>query len=159
MPEPPFAPDKMAELAAEEEFILSVTENGYGKRTSAYEYRITSRGGQGIINIETSSRNGKVIAAGPVSEQDQMMLVTNGGKLIRSPVRGIRVASRNTQGVTLFKTDGEKVVSVAWVPDPAANGAPDNSNNAGGGDAGGNGAADDDEAATTEAAAKEPAGE
>ena len=152
MPEPPFAPDKMAELAAEEEFILSVTENGYGKRTSAYEYRITSRGGQGIINIETSSRNGNVIAAGPVSEQDQMMLVTNGGKLIRSPVRGIRVASRNTQGVTLFKTDGEKVVSVAWVPDPESNGGPDNSSDAGGNDAGGNGAADDDEAAATEPA-------
>ncbi|MCH8183176.1 MAG: DNA gyrase subunit A [Proteobacteria bacterium] len=139
MPEPPFGPDKMAELAAEEEFILSVTENGYGKRTSAYEYRITSRGGQGIINIETSSRNGNVIASGPVSDQDQMMLVTDGGKLIRSPVHGIRVASRNTQGVTLFNTaEGEKVVSVAWVPDPGANGATDD----GGEDDGGAAAAE-----------------
>ncbi len=106
-------------LSAAEEFILSVTENGFGKRTSAYEYRITARGGQGIINIVTSARNGPVVAAGPVSDQDQIVAVTDGGQLIRSPVAGIRIAARNTQGVTLFKTaKDEKVVSVAWLSEP-----------------------------------------
>ena len=109
------------------------------KPTSAYAYPITPPAGQGIINIETSSRNGNVLASGPVSHQDQMMLVTDGGQLIRSPVYGTRVASRNTQGVTLFNTaEGEKVVSVAWVPDPGANGATDD----GGEDDGGAAAAE-----------------
>jgi len=99
---------------AREEFILSVTENGFGKRTSAYEYRIAGRGGQGIINIETSDRNGGVIAAFTVSDFDEIMLVTDGGQLIRCPVHDIRIAGRNTQGVTVFKTaSDEKVVSVA----------------------------------------------
>ena len=101
-------------LSAREEFILSVTENGFGKRTSAYEYRITKRGGQGVVNIATQGRNGSVSASFPVRDEDQVMLVTNGGKIIRSPVKDIRVAGRATQGVTLFDTaDGEKVVSVA----------------------------------------------
>ena len=100
-------------LLAEEEVLLSITENGYGKRTNAYEYRVTNRGGQGIINIETSSRNGNVVATFPITEDEQIMLVTNGGKLIRTPVVDIRIAGRNTQGVTLFKTaEGEQVVSV-----------------------------------------------
>ena len=78
------------------------------------EYRVTNRGGQGIINIETSDRNGDVIAAFPVTEHDQIMLVTDQGKVIRIPVDGIRIAGRNTQGVTLFNTDkNEHVVSVA----------------------------------------------
>ena len=93
--------------------ILTVTENGYGKRSSAYEYRITRRGGQGIINIETSERNGKVVASFAVGPEDQLMLLTDAGKLIRIHVNGIRIAGRNTQGVTLFKTDdSERVVSV-----------------------------------------------
>ena len=93
--------------------ILSVTENGYGKRTSAYEYRITRRGGQGIINIATSPRNGPVVASFAVKATDQLMLVTDAGKLIRIPVSDIRIAGRNTQGVTLFKTKKcERVVSV-----------------------------------------------
>ncbi|MSO64595.1 MAG: DNA gyrase subunit A [Alphaproteobacteria bacterium] len=113
---PPFDPAVMAELQKNEEFILSVTENGFGKRTSAYEYRITSRGGSGVINIETSDRNGQVVAAFPVSDHHQIMLVTDGGKLIRMPITDIRVAGRSTQGVTLFKTaEGEKVVSVALI--------------------------------------------
>ena len=111
--------DRCDTLAAAEEFILSVTENGYGKRTSAYEYRVTARGGQGIINIVTSKRNGRVVASGPVSAQDQIVAVTDGGQLIRSPVDGIRIAARNTQGVILFKTaQDEKVVSVAWLSEP-----------------------------------------
>ena len=109
---------RIDELAAAEEFILAATENGFGKRTSAYDYRVTGRGGQGIVNIETSERNGNVVATFPISAQDQIMLVTDGGQLIRSPVHDVRIASRRTQGVTLFKvSEGERVVSVAWLPD------------------------------------------
>jgi DNA gyrase subunit A len=91
-----------------------VTVNGFGKRTSALEYRVTGRGGQGIINIETSARNGRVAATFPVGEHDQIMLVTDAGQTIRMPVQGIRVTGRNTQGVKLFHTaDGEHVVSAA----------------------------------------------
>ncbi|MGI9486517.1 MAG: DNA gyrase subunit A [Geminicoccaceae bacterium] len=106
--------ERLDELSSRQQMILSVTVNGYGKRSSAYEYRVTNRGGQGIINIETSDRNGEVIAAFPVTERDQIMLVTDQGKVIRIPVDGIRIAGRNTQGVTLFHTDkDEHVVSVA----------------------------------------------
>ena len=98
------SPELYAELFAQEEILLAITENGYGKRTNAFEYRVTNRGGQGIINIETSSRNGDVVATFPITEDEQIMLVTNGGKLIRTPVTDIRIAGRNTQGVTLFKT-------------------------------------------------------
>jgi DNA gyrase subunit A len=110
----PAPDDAYDELAAGEQFILTVTENGYGKRSSAYEYRIAGRGGQGIINIETSDRNGQVVASFPVGDDDQILLVTDGGQLIRCPVQDIRIAGRNTQGVTLFKTaEGERVVSVS----------------------------------------------
>ena len=106
--------NRLAELDAHQQLILSVTENGYGKRTSAYEYRVTNRGGQGIINIETSRRNGPVVAAFAVADDDQLMLVTDRGQVIRIPVDGIRIAGRNTQGVTLFDVaEGEHVVSVA----------------------------------------------
>jgi DNA gyrase subunit A len=106
--------NRLAELDAEQQMILSLTVNGYGKRTSAFEYRVTNRGGQGIINIETSKRNGPVVAAFPVAGEDQLMLVTNKGKVIRIPVDGIRIAGRNTQGVTLFNIDeDEQLVSVA----------------------------------------------
>ncbi|MDP7164588.1 MAG: DNA gyrase subunit A [Alphaproteobacteria bacterium] len=116
-------PERLAELAAHEEFILSITENGYGKRTSAYEYRIAHRGGQGIINIETSERNGEVVAAFPVVESDELLLVTDGGQMIRCPVNDIRIAGRNTQGVTLFSTaEGERVVSVARLCDGGEDG-------------------------------------
>ena len=112
------SPEDYAKLYAEEEVLLAITVNGYGKRTNAYEYRVTNRGGQGIINIETSSRNGEVIATFPIADDEQIMLVTNGGKLIRTPVTDIRIAGRNTQGVTLFKTaEGEKVVSVTAIAD------------------------------------------
>ena len=108
------APETIARLEAEEEFILSITENGYGKRTSAYEYRTTGRGGQGVANIETSARNGPVVATFPVEASDEIMLVSDAGTLIRSPVADIRIAGRNTQGVKLFNTaDDEHVVSAA----------------------------------------------
>jgi DNA gyrase subunit A len=108
--------DRLAELEAAEEFILTITENGNGKRTSAYEYRITGRGGQGIANIEMSERNGPVVASFPVNQRDQIMLMTDGGQLIRCPVDDIRIAGRKTQGVVIFKVaEGERVVSVTWL--------------------------------------------
>lgn len=106
-------------LALNEEFILTITENGFGKRTSAYEYRTTGRGGVGITNILTTNRNGKVVASFPVKRNDNIMLITDKGKLIRIAVDGIRIAGRSTQGVTLFKTENdEHVVSVAKIEDP-----------------------------------------
>jgi DNA gyrase subunit A len=119
--------DRMAELEARQQLILSITINGFGKRSSAYEYRITNRGGQGIINIETSARNGPVVAAFPVADDDQIMLVTDRGKVIRIPVDGIRIAGRNTQGVTLFDVaEDEHVVAVARLVGAAeANGGSD----------------------------------
>ncbi|RMF11573.1 MAG: DNA gyrase subunit A [Alphaproteobacteria bacterium] len=105
---------RFQELAEAEQLLLAITENGFGKRTSAYEYRVTGRGGQGIINIETSARNGAVISTFPVEDADHIMMVTDRGRLIRVPVHDIRVAGRQTQGVTLFRVDqGERVVSVA----------------------------------------------
>ena len=105
--------ERLAALEEREEFILSITVNGYGKRTSSYEYRVTGRGGSGIINIETSDRNGDVIAAFPIDVQDQLMMVTDNGRLIRVPVHDVRIAGRNTQGVTLFKVgENEHIVSV-----------------------------------------------
>jgi DNA gyrase subunit A len=125
-------------MAATEQFILSITENGYGKRTSAYEYRVTNRGGQGIANIETSDRNGPMIAAFPVDAGDHIMLVTDGGTVIRCPVHDIRIAGRRTQGVTLFDTaEGEHVVSVARLDDDGEDGEDDEN-----GDGGDNDAAD-----------------
>lgn len=105
-----------------EQFILTVTENGYGKRSSAYEYRTTGRGGSGIVNIITSERNGKVVASQPVArEGGQIMLMTDRATVIRCPLDDIRIAGRNTQGVTILKTGaGEKVVSVVTVPEGEA---------------------------------------
>jgi len=106
--------ERIAMLEAAEEFILTVTEKGYGKRSSSYEYRTAGRGGQGIANIEVSSRNGNVTTSFPVEESDQIMLVTDAGKLIRTEVHDIRIARRQTQGVTIFKVaDDERVVAVA----------------------------------------------
>lgn len=108
--------ERVAEMAEGEQFILTVTENGYGKRTSAYEYRRTNRGGQGITNIDTSARNGRVVASFPVKPGEQIMLATDQGKMIRTTVGSIRIAGRNTQGVTIFRVaDDEHVVSVAKI--------------------------------------------
>jgi DNA gyrase subunit A len=110
------APERYAELQENEQFILTVTENGYGKRSSAYEYRRTNRGGQGITNIDTSERNGCVVASFPAQPGEQLMLVTDQGKMIRTTVGTIRIAGRNTQGVTIFRVaDNEHVVSVAKI--------------------------------------------
>jgi len=104
---------RYAEMGAAEQFILTVTEKGYGKRTSSFEYRITGRGGKGIVAMSIGKKNGKIVGSFPVEESDQIMLVTDGGKLIRTPVKGIRIAGRSTQGVIVFDTaDDEHVVSV-----------------------------------------------
>jgi DNA gyrase subunit A len=114
--DPTLSTERMAELAEKEEFILTVTENGYGKRSSAYEYRRTNRGGQGITNIDTSERNGCVVASFPAHQGEALMLVTDQGKMIRTTVGDIRVMGRNTQGVTIFRVaEGEHVVSVAKI--------------------------------------------
>jgi DNA gyrase subunit A len=105
----------------ENQYILAVTENGYGKRTKVTDYRVTKRGGQGVANIQTSDRNGPVVASFPVTEEEQLMLATDGGTVIRIRVNGgegdtIRIAGRQTQGVTLFTIDeDEKVVSVGLI--------------------------------------------
>jgi DNA gyrase subunit A len=110
------SPERYAELGAHEQFVLTVSENGYGKRTSAYEYRISGRGGKGIIAMVVNQRNGKLIASFPVEETDQIMLVTDGGQLIRVPVQDISVMGRSTQGVIVFSTgEGERVVSVEHI--------------------------------------------
>jgi DNA gyrase subunit A len=104
---------RYVEMSAAEQFVLTVSERGYGKRTSSYEYRTTGRGGKGIVAIAVTARNGRVVASFPVEETDQIMLVTNRGQLIRCPVDGIRIAGRGTQGVIVFDTaEGERVVSV-----------------------------------------------
>ena len=107
--------EKFKNLKNNEEFILSITDKGYGKRSSAYEYRVTKRGGLGIANMQLTKRNGnEVVASFPINDNDHLMLVTDKGKLIRCPVNDIRKAGRQTQGVTLFNvSDDEKVVSVA----------------------------------------------
>ena len=104
--------EKKSEIVAKQKYILSITENGFGKRTSFYDYRVTNRGGKGIIGIVASSRNGNVAASFPVNEGDEIILSTDKGKVIRCAVKEIRIAGRNTQGVRIFKLSGEeKVVS------------------------------------------------
>ena len=109
-------PSAWPSSTAAEEFILTVSANGYGKRTSAYEYRRTNRGGQGITNIVTSTRNGPVVASFPAHNGEQLMLVTDQAKLIRMSVGDTRVTGRNTPGVRLFNVaEDEHVVSAARI--------------------------------------------
>jgi DNA gyrase subunit A len=99
-----------------EEFILTITENGFGKRTSAYEYRVTNRGGSGIVNIITAGKNGKVVSSFPISAEDHIMIITDQGTVLRSTVNAIRVQGRNTKGVIIQRTsESERVVSVAKI--------------------------------------------
>ena len=109
---------RKSEIIAKQKYILSVTENGFGKRTSFYDYRVTNRGGKGIIGIVASSRNGNVAASFPVDEGDEIILSTDKGKVIRCAVKEIRIAARNTQGVRIFKiSNDEKVVSAIKIDD------------------------------------------
>ncbi|MFL5140133.1 MAG: DNA gyrase subunit A [Microvirga sp.] len=107
--------DKYAQMDEAEQFVLTISEKGYGKRTSSYEYRITGRGGKGIVAMAVNERNGKLVASFPVEHSDEIMLITNEGQTIRVPVDDIRIVGRGTQGVTVFKTDGARVVSVEHI--------------------------------------------
>jgi DNA gyrase subunit A len=113
-----------AQMGAQEQFILTISENGYGKRTSSHEYRITGRGGKGIVAMAVNKRNGNLVASFPVEEEDQIMLISDGGQTIRLPVGGdkpIGIKGRSTQGVTIFDTaEDEKVVSVERISEPEA---------------------------------------
>ncbi|MDR1907475.1 MAG: DNA gyrase subunit A [Holosporales bacterium] len=117
----PISDKRYAELAQKEQFILTVTENGFGKRTSAYAYRTTNRGTKGVANIVMNKRNGNVVSSFPVKESDDVMLVTNLGQLIRCPVKDIRITRRTAQGVIIFKVgENEKVVAVSRVANDAS---------------------------------------
>ncbi|MER2536929.1 MAG: DNA gyrase subunit A [Rhizobiaceae bacterium] len=113
--------DRFEFLRAHEQFVLTVTEYGYGKRSSSYDFRLTGRGGKGIraTDVAKAGEIGRLVAAFPVGHEDQIMLVSDGGTVIRVPVKGIRIASRATKGVTIFNTaEGEKVVSVERISEP-----------------------------------------
>jgi DNA gyrase subunit A len=128
VPEVTLSPERFAEMDSTEEMLLTVTDMGFGKRTSAYEYRVTGRGGQGIGNITLAPRNGKaVVATFPVRQGDDIMMVTDAGRLIRVPVDQVRITGRQAMGVTLFRVDkGEHVTSVFTVLEDEAeeNGGP-----------------------------------
>ncbi|UUP15780.1 DNA gyrase subunit A [Nitratireductor thuwali] len=115
------SPERYEELKAHEQYVLTVSEFGYGKRSSSYDFRVIGRGGKGIRATDVSKRDeiGQLIAAFPVANEDQIMLVSNAGQVIRVPVNGIRIASRATKGVTIFNTaKGERVVSVERISEP-----------------------------------------
>jgi DNA gyrase subunit A len=113
--------ERIAELGAAEEFVLTVSSEGFGKRTSAYDYRRTGRGGQGLIAHDLTKRGGRLVASFPVEESDELLLVSDQGQLIRVRVAQVRIAARNTQGVTIFrKADDEHVVSVERIEGGAA---------------------------------------
>jgi DNA gyrase subunit A len=122
------SPARYAELAAHEQFVLTVSERGYGKRTSSFAFRISGRGGKGITAMTVNERNGPLVASFPVEDSDQIMLVTDRGKLIRCPVDDVRITSRSVQGVRILKTEeDEKVVSVERIPEDG-NGNGENGN-------------------------------
>ena len=107
-----------SEIKAKEKFVLSISENGYGKKTSHMDYRVTNRGGKGIIGIVNSPRNGNITSSFPVYEGDEILISTNKGRVIRVAVKEIRTAGRNTQGVRIIKLSGEeKVVSAIKIDD------------------------------------------
>jgi DNA gyrase subunit A len=136
--------ERYIEMSAAEQFVLSISANGYGKRTSSFEYRVTGRGGKGIVAMTVNERNGPLVASFPVEHTDQIMLVTDRGQLIRTPVDDIRIAGRSTQGVTLFHVaEGETVASVGHLTEEEAAASEENGeengdeNGEGNGDSGG----------------------
>jgi len=121
--------ERYVEMSAQEQVVLTVSVNGFGKRTSSYEYRTTGRGGKGIVAMSVNNRNGNLVASFPVEEADQIMLVTDKGQLIRCPVADIRIAGRSTQGVIVFDTaEDEHVVSVEHIGEDTENGENGNGN-------------------------------
>lgn len=118
--------ERYAAMSASEQFILTISENGFGKRTSSHEYRTTGRGGKGITAMAVNERNGKLAGSFPVEDEDEIMLITQAGQTIRLPVGGdkpIRIVGRTSQGVTVFKTEGDRVVSVERISEPNGDGA------------------------------------
>jgi DNA gyrase subunit A len=141
--------ERYIEMSAAEQFVLTISANGYGKRTSSFEYRVTGRGGKGIVAMTVNERNGPLVASFPVEHTDQIMLVTDRGQLIRTPVDDIRIAGRSTQGVTLFHVaEGETVASVGHLTEEEAAASGENGeengeeNGDGGGDSSGEGTGD-----------------
>jgi DNA gyrase subunit A len=115
---------RYVDMSAAEQFVLTISEKGFGKRTSSYEYRTTGRGGKGIVAMAITEKNGRLVASFPIEESDQIMLVTDGGQLIRCPIDGIRIAGRATQGVIVFSTgEGELVASVERLTEDSEEGA------------------------------------
>ncbi|NJM35371.1 MAG: DNA gyrase subunit A, partial [Rhodomicrobium sp.] len=104
------SPERYAQLSAREQMVLTLSERGFGKRSSSYEFRVTGRGGKGIVAMVVNDRNGPLIASFPVEDSDQIMLVTDAGQMIRCPVDDVRIAGRNTQGVRIFRTDADESV-------------------------------------------------
>ncbi|MDH3790192.1 MAG: DNA gyrase subunit A [Rhodospirillales bacterium] len=156
-------PARIAELEAREQFILSIADDGLGKRTSAYEYRVSGRGGQGVTSMDLSRGRGRetprVVAAFPIEENDELVLVTDGGQLIRSPVHDIRIAGRATRGVTLFRVgEAERVVSVARLEEDDEAGDNEAGDDEAGDDEAGDDEAGDDEAGDDEAENGAPEG-
>jgi DNA gyrase subunit A len=122
-------------MSANEQFVLTLAEKGFGKRTSSYEYRTTGRGGKGIVAMAVNERNGRIVASFPVEDNDQIMLVTDGGQLIRCPVDGIRIAGRATQGVIVFSTaEGERVASVERISEEGEENSENSENGENGGE-------------------------
>jgi DNA gyrase subunit A len=115
--------ERYAELGAREQFVLAVSENGFGKRTSSYEYRVTGRGGSGIVALGMGKKNTAIVGAFPVEESDDLMLISDAGQTIRVPVSGISYQGRSAQGVTVFRVDeGERVVSVERIEEVSGEG-------------------------------------
>ena len=119
--------ERIAELGAAEQFILTVTDTGFGKRSSAYEFRRTGRGGKGLTAHRLGGRAGdRLAAAFPIDESDELLMVTSGGQMIRTRVDQVRIVGRASQGVTVFRTaEGERVVSVERLPEAAGEGGAD----------------------------------
>jgi DNA gyrase subunit A len=112
------SPERYAELGAREQFVLAMSETGFGKRSSSYEYRVTGRGGSGIVALGMGKKNSAIVAAFPVEESDDLMLISDQGQTIRVPVNGISIQGRGAQGVTVFRVEGgERVVSVERIED------------------------------------------
>jgi DNA gyrase subunit A len=123
MEEAVLSPERYAALGAREQFVLAASEQGFGKRTSSYEYRVTGRGGSGIVAMAMGAKNSAIVAAFAVEDSDHLMLITNQGQTIRVPVASISIQRRSAQGVTLFRLDeGERVVSVERIADSSAEG-------------------------------------
>src|SRR6202789_1616566 len=115
--------ERYAELGAREQFVLAMSENGFGKRTSSYEYRVTGRGGSGIVALGMGKKNTAIVATFPVEESDDLMLISDAGQTIRVPVGGISIQGGAAQGVTVFRVDGgERVVSVERIEDVSEEG-------------------------------------